>query len=58
MMSWRCAAHYDRTATTSALCVSFTQIELSSKHGLASMSYEDAFTKTPIMWGDYMRPGE
>ncbi|WIA13579.1 hypothetical protein OEZ85_007146 [Tetradesmus obliquus] len=32
-------------------------IELSAKHGLSSMSYEEAFEKRSIAWGDFLRPG-
>jgi dynein heavy chain len=32
------------------------QIELSAKHGLSSMSYEEAFEKRSIAWGDFLKP--
>ncbi|KAI8465887.1 MAG: dynein heavy chain 7 [Monoraphidium minutum] len=34
-----------------------TLIELSAKHGLSRMSYDDAFVNGSILWGDFMRPG-
>jgi hypothetical protein len=33
------------------------QIELAAKHGLSSMSYEEAFEKRSIAWGDFLKPG-
>jgi dynein heavy chain len=38
-------------------CVHHQQIDLSAKHGLSSMSYEEAFEKRSIAWGDFLKPG-
>ena len=36
------------------------QVELSTKHGLGTATFDDLFgaqRELPITWGDYMRPG-